>query len=137
MKVQKITKFWLPVILWAGVIFTFSAFTTVKTSEIYWQDFIVKKLAHIAEYAIFAVLFYRALVNSGAEKKKAGYLAIVSALVYGITDEFHQSFTPGREPMVRDVIIDTIGGSIGIWALWNLLPKAPEKIKVLVQKLSL
>lgn len=137
MKIRQLAEFWLPLALWAAVIFTFSAFPTVKTSEIYWEDFIVKKLAHLTEYAIFAILSYRALINSGMENKRAGYWAIAFTLIYGITDEFHQSFTPGREPRIRDVIIDAVGGSIGIWLIWYLLPKAPKSVKVWREKLSI
>lgn len=137
MKVEKIVKFWLPAVLWAVVIFSFSSLPTLKTSEIYWQDFIIKKLAHLTEYAVLAVLLYRALKSSGVEKKKAGYWAILITLFYGITDEFHQNFTPGREPKIRDVVIDTIGGGLGIYLIWNLLPKLPLRVRELAKKFEL
>ncbi len=120
---------WLPVILWASVIFSFSTIPTAHVSEIHWKDFIVKKLAHVTEYGIFALFLYRALKTSGMDKKRAGYTAIVLCFLYGLSDEFHQSFTPGREPAFRDVLFDTLGASLGIFAVWKLLPKAPPKIK--------
>jgi len=81
------------------------------TSEIYWQDFIVKKTAHIIEYAILATLLYRALINSNVPRKEAGIYAVILSATYGISDEFHQYFTPGREPRVRDVFFDLFGAS--------------------------
>jgi VanZ family protein len=133
----KVINFWIPVILWLMVIFFFSAQPTIKTTEIYWQDFIIKKTAHIVEYAILATLLYRALVASGVSKKEAGIYAIILAATYGISDEFHQRFTPGREPRVRDVVFDTIGATMAIIYIWRYLPKAPKKLKALAQKLQI
>lgn len=136
-KVKRILNLWLPTIIWGLVIFFFSAFPTEKTSEIFWQDFILKKLAHIVEYGIFAILIYRSYKESGIEKSKAGIYAVLSALIYGVSDEFHQSFTPGREPAFRDVIFDTIGAFLSIYSLRNFLPKAPEKLKNLANRFQL
>lgn len=115
----KIIKYWLPVIAWAGVIFAFSAREVPVTSEIYWQDFILKKTAHIIEYGIFALLLYRALRAHETERTRAVILSILFASIYGATDEFHQSFIPGREPRVRDVAFDTIGASLSMLVLWK------------------
>lgn len=133
----KIVTFWLPVALWAILIFNFSAHPSAQVSEVHWQDFVLKKTIHIVEYAIFTTLIYRALKNSGVEKKEAGYYAIILAILYASSDEFHQSFTPGREPTVRDVIFDTIGGFLSVYALWKLLPKMPMKLKELAKNLQL
>ncbi len=134
---KRLFKYWLPVVLWSSVIFMFSSLPTNRTSQIYWQDFIVKKTAHIVEYAIFTLLLYRALMESGIEKKKAGIYSIFLAILYGASDEFHQSFTPGREPTVRDVIFDTIGAVSIIYYIWNLLPKAPERLRTWARKWQL
>lgn len=123
-------KFWLPPIIWASLIFLFSSLPTIQTSEIYWQDFILKKTAHIVEYGIFAALLYRATKNSGVSKSRAAIYSILIAALYGVTDEIHQSFTPGREPRLRDVLIDTAGAGLFIYFLWRLLPQAPEKLKI-------
>ncbi len=114
---QIIIKYWLPVILWSLLIFTFSSMHTVKTTDFYFGDFLIKKTAHLFEYAVLAVLLYRAMLNSNVEKEKAFIFAILIAGLYGLSDEFHQSFTPGREPRIRDVFIDTIGATVGttIW----------------------
>ena len=137
---KQLSKFlilWLPPTLWASVIFIFSSFSSIATSEIFWQDFILKKTAHIIEYAIFATLLFRSLKESGADRKKAGFLALLIAFLYAITDEIHQSFTPGREPRFRDIIFDTIGATFAVYFIWNLLPKAPPKLKAWAKKLQL
>ena len=128
-KTTNVVNLWLPVVIWAFVIFLFSSFPTTRASEIHWKDFIVKKTAHIVEYAILSTLIYRALKESGADRKKAGIYAIFFSVIYGFTDEFHQSFTSGREAKLRDVIFDTIGSVGSIYFLWRLLPKAPKKLK--------
>lgn len=132
-----ILRFFLPVILWAGVIFAFSSQPTGGASQIEWQDFIIKKSAHIFVYFVLSVLLYRSMINSGVQKKKAMYTAILLCMFYGVTDEFHQSFTPGREPTLRDVIIDTIGASLAIYYIWKLLPKAPPRLRNLAKNYQL
>ena len=134
---KKVFKFWFPLFLWMLVIFSFSSFPTVKTSQVYWQDFIVKKLAHIIEYGILTTLSYRALINSSVGKKKAVFLSIAFAVLYGASDEFHQSFTPGREPRVRDVLFDTFGSVLFLYYIQNYLDKAPRKIRVWAEKLQI
>ena len=136
-KIAFIVKYWLPPLLWAVVIFLFSSHPTKGVSEIHWQDFIVKKSAHIIEYGILALLIYRGLINSKVSKLHAGIAAILTSFIYGATDEFHQMFTPGREPTVRDIIIHNIMKSIIIYLIWKLLPKAPEKLKILAKKLEI
>jgi len=106
---------WVPPVIWALVIFLFSSLTVTPTTEIYWKDFIIKKTAHIVEYGVFAVLLYRALRGSGVEKLNAALISILIAVVYGATDEVHQSFTPGREPKIRDVVFDTLGAVSGVF----------------------
>jgi len=134
---KKLIRYWLPVIVWAIVIFAFSSFPTGQASGIDWQDFIVKKTAHIVEYGILTLLLYRALKQSGIEKKDAALYSLTLAVFYAVTDEFHQSFTPGREPTLRDVIFDTIGGILAIYSLWKLLPKAPRPLTNWAKKLEL
>ncbi len=125
----KLVKFWIPPILWALIIFSFSSFTVGYATEIYWKDFLVKKTAHIFEYGIFATLLYRAMINSGIKNKKAMWYAAIIAGLYGITDEFHQSFTPGREATLRDVLIDTLGASIFIFAIIGNIKKMPKILR--------
>jgi len=115
--------YWIPPIVWAIIIFGFSANPTGKVGSSYLLDFAVKKIVHIVEYAIFTLLIYRGLIKSEFDKKNSGYWSIFMAFIYGLSDEFHQSFTPGREPTIRDVIFDTLGGSLAIYFIWNILPK--------------
>lgn len=114
---KTLLNLWAPVLLWMALIFTFSSMQVGSASEFYWKDFIVKKTAHLIEYGVLAILLYRALINSGIEKKRAIIYSVLVAMFYGLTDEFHQSFTPSREPRIRDVVIDTLGAILGIVGL--------------------
>lgn len=130
--------FWIPVIVWAGVIFLFSTLVVVKSPEFNLVDFIVKKSAHFVEYAILALLLYRALINTTRlSKKKAGMLTVLFIVFYGISDEYHQSFTPGREPAIRDILIDSLGGATSLFLIWKYLPKMPAELKKLAKSLQI
>jgi VanZ family protein len=134
---KKLVPRWLPVLAWAAVIFAASSYPTARASSIHWQDFIIKKSAHMFVYFVLTILLYRALRLSGVGKKQAAWMSVIFAILYGASDEFHQSFTPGREPTLRDVIFDTIGSVIAIYSLWRLLPKAPKKLKKWAKSLQI
>ncbi len=133
----KIVKYWAPPLIWGALIFSVSSGTVPSVSTVYWQDFVVHKAAHIIEYSILGILVYRALKQERIGRKEALVYAIILCAFYGLVDEFHQSFTPTREPRIRDVIIDTIGSGIGIVSVWKLLPKAQPKLRAWAEKLDL
>lgn len=128
-KIIKFLNLWLPVILWAGLIFKFSSGTVPSASQVYWQDFAVKKVGHFLLFGALAVLIYRALIGQGVSRYKAAIWAIVAAFFYGATDEFHQTFTQGREARVRDVMIDGVGAGIVIYIIYRFFPKLPKKVQ--------
>ncbi len=128
-KIIKSLNLWLPVLLWAGLIYKFSSGTIPIASQIYWQDFAVKKIGHFLLFGALAVLIYRALVGQGLSRQKAGIWAVISAFFYGATDEFHQMFTQGREARVRDVFIDGIGAGVVIYLIYRFLPRLPKKFQ--------
>jgi VanZ family protein len=85
----------------------------------------VRKCAHLTEYAILALLFWRMLrkpVKNDPRPWSWRHAAIAVGLVavYAATDEFHQLFVPSRDASVRDVLIDTLGGAGGMALLWTI-----------------
>jgi len=102
---------WLPVVVWAGVIFAFSSVPSLSTDLGTW-DTILRKLAHLAEYAILGALLDRAL------RRPQLAVAIVFAALYAVTDEVHQAFVEGRHGAPLDVGIDTVGALVGVF-LWR------------------
>ncbi len=77
---------------------------------------LVRKLAHVTEYAIFAMLLYGSQADDHPfrwRRRRAFWCLVIPAL-YSLTDEFHQMFSPGRGPSLIDCAIDTLGASVGI-----------------------
>lgn len=118
--------YYLPVILWAALIFKLSSGTVPSTSEVYWQDFAAKKLAHVLFFGFLSLLIYRALVGSGYSKSNAVLYAIILTIVYGFTDELHQSYTFGRESRVRDVGFDSLGAIIATVSFNKVLERSKK-----------
>lgn len=85
-------------------------------------NFIVRKTAHFTEFLILYVFLYNALSESYT-KKKALVIAIVFTFLYACSDEFHQTFIPGREGRFRDVLIDTSGGIAAFMYFYFSHPK--------------
>jgi VanZ family protein len=102
---SRVLTVWLPVFAWAAVIFAFSSIPSLATGLGTW-DTVLRKGAHIAEYAILGALLYRAL---GREA-----LALAAGIAYAATDEFHQRFVHGRHSSPVDVAIDAVGLALGM-----------------------
>jgi VanZ family protein len=111
----KLLARWLPVILWMAVIFTMSSWSTPPSLPESLLDLLMKKAVHITEYAILAGLLWRAL--GGGTERRVMLAALAVAVFYAVSDEFHQSFTPGRSPSPVDVLIDGTGAAAGLMVL--------------------
>ena len=98
---------WLPVVAWAAVIFALSSIPHLSSGLGTW-DYVLRKCAHVTEYAILGALLLRAL---GREVP-----AFLAALAYAVTDEVHQHFVRGRHPSPIDVAIDAVGVAFGLLA---------------------
>jgi VanZ family protein len=129
-------KYWLPVLIWLGLIFIGSTdlMSAEHTSRIIgpilrWFNpdisaaaiarvqFFVRKGAHITEYAILAMLLWRGLRCGTRWQMTMSILFIaVSFLcaIFAASDEFHQSFVPTRTASPVDVVIDIVGALIGL-----------------------
>ena len=105
---SRLLTVWLPVLIWAAVIFTLSSIPSLSTGLGTW-DTILRKAAHLAEYAVLGGLLYRAL---GREP-----FALAVGIAYAATDELHQYFVRGRHASPVDVAIDGVGVAVGM-LLW-------------------
>jgi VanZ family protein len=86
---------------------------------------VIRKFGHLTEYAILAILLWRARRQPVANDTRPwswcdARFAVVIAGLYAVTDEFHQSFVSTRQGSPWDVLIDTVGATIGIVVLWRL-----------------
>ena len=163
--ISSFIRYWLPVVFWMMLIFSVSADTqSFRHSSIYFEPLVrwlfphlsrmqveamhhaFRKGCHLAEYAILAWLFWRALrkpVKNDCRPwswTEAG-LALAIVFLFAASDELHQVFVPSRTAQVSDVMIDTSGGAIALLLLWlrngraelvrlwlqNRIPSTPEK----------
>jgi len=133
---------WLPPLLWMLLIFGASAdpFSGQRTSRILepllrwllpWLSepavqlgvLLLRKCAHVGEYAVLAALLWCALRESAADDPRrwdwpvAGRVMLVVVL-YAASDEFHQRFVPSRQATLQDVLVDALGGLVGLAAVW-------------------
>ena len=103
---MKRNVYWSLPVLYAGIIFFLSSHPLpVKTTPFASFD----KIVHILEYGILASLIYFALKSEFALTNKIILLAFVLSFLYGISDEVHQYFVPGRHADIFDVIANGFG----------------------------
>jgi len=129
-------KYWLPFLVWLGVIFLGS--TDLMSSEqtsrfivpfLLWLKpgmspkiirsvlFVIRKCAHVTEYAILALLLWRVLRSGITLRMRMSMLfgaVLLACAVFAASDEFHQSFVKSRTPSVRDVLLDVAGALFGL-----------------------
>lgn len=104
---------WIPALTMMGVIFWVSAQPGSELPSFDWADRIVKKSGHVVGYAMLALSYWYGL----GMKCEHRWLAWVLAVLFAVTDEFHQSFVPGRNASVWDVLIfDNLGALLAMWA---------------------
>lgn len=111
---------WLPVFLWAGVIFALSSAEQVTVSQFFIWDFIAKKTAHVLEYTVLFTLIFSPTGKNFA-------LSFIITILYAVTDEIHQSFVPGRTAAFYDLGFDLTGANIAAYILWKL--SQAQKVK--------
>lgn len=88
------------------------------------------KVAHFGTYGLLGILLARALYAQPQQRLFRAWLACsLIAAAYGISDEFHQYFTPGRSAEVLDAAADGLGGAAGAWAWLAVARKYPGIMK--------
>jgi len=104
-----------PAVLWAAVIFVGSSIPSKSMPSF---AFTVEDLVwHFLEYAIFGVLLALAYVRSpGRASFKTVGLAVLTGVLYAASDEWHQSFVPGRVTSLADFLADAAGVVFGVVA---------------------
>jgi len=82
---------------------------------------VVRKIAHLTEYALLAILASRAFRGSPREGLRARWFlaSVVLIVVYALVDEYHQSFVPSRTGSIYDSLIDMTGGFIALVIVWR------------------
>jgi VanZ family protein len=96
---------WLPVLLWALLIFGLSSIPSLGTGLGTWDE-VLRTGAHFAEYAVLGALLARWLRRPA--------VAAAAGSAYAVTDELHQALVPGRAASVADWVVDTLGVLAGV-----------------------
>jgi len=105
---------WIPALVVMGVIFWFSSQPSDALPDFNWADRVVKKGGHMLGYGFLALSYW----NAFDWKKEKRWLVWMFTILYAMTDEFHQTFTPGRHPSIWDVLIfDNFGALISLWVV--------------------
>jgi len=105
-------KVWLPLLAWMVFIFCVSSVPGRKIPTLFFYQDIAY---HAAAYMVLALLFGRVLMSNGLSSGSARFIlfVLIFGIVYGIIDEFHQRFVPGRQAALFDVSVDGLGSFIG------------------------
>jgi VanZ family protein len=133
---RRFLKYWLPLLLWLGVIFVGSTdlMSAERTSRfivplLRWLNpnisaenlasihFVVRKGAHLSEYAVLALLLLRAAIYVTNLKWPMSILCVsiwCVCVFVAATDEFHQTFVRSRGASIRDITIDSAGALVGL-----------------------
>jgi VanZ family protein len=112
-----------PLVLWF--------FPTLSEAQVATIHFVLRKLGHFAEYAVLAFLARRALITSSRAYLRQHWfqLALLLVVIYGLLDEFHQSFVPSRTASVYDSAVDIAGG-LTVLLLFKLRDRAGRMRRV-------
>lgn len=113
--VQQARLGWVPAVLWALLIFVLSS-QPVLPSPASLSD----KQAHAVTYGILAVLCLMGMTGWRWRRIAGASLlaAFVIAVLYGVSDEVHQAFVPGRTPDGADVAADAVGAALALLGAW-------------------
>ncbi len=120
----------IPLLVWMGVIYYLSSVpgTSIKTTV---PDYLV----HMVEYGILAILMYRITVFVCGLSIKSNIITVILAGFYGVIDEVHQLFVPGRTSTLRDIVFDIIGAVLSLLFLWFIVPKLPKYLRLLCKRM--
>jgi VanZ family protein len=121
---KKVLLSWLPAILLMMAIFGFSSIPSAELPNFGLWDVVVKKASHMTGYGLLALAYWYGLRFD----KRRWWLVLILAILYAMTDEFHQSFVPGRHPSWVDVFVYDGGGaaiSLSLANWWRARRKSP------------
>jgi VanZ family protein len=104
-----------PSVLVMAAIFLLSSRSTLpKPESISGELFSIA--GHLGAYVVLAITIWWALGLADLAPRQRLLFAFAGAVLYGLSDEWHQSFVPGRSPDWRDIVTDAAGAAAGLWA---------------------
>lgn len=107
---------------WMTLIFVLSSIpgTVRPADEEYYQVFLwlppqIQNLLHIPVFAVLSWLWLQSFSSHRLQPRRAAAAAVLITGAYGILDEWHQSFVPGRYGSFTDISLDVVGAFLGVW----------------------
>ena len=110
--------YWLPPVAWMAMIFALSHEPNLPAPPGPLLDTLVMKTCHVITYGVLAWLFWRALRQHADGSPLLRVVSVGLAVLYGMSDEYHQSFVPGRYGRLWDVVIDGGGAVVAMLLDW-------------------
>jgi VanZ family protein len=111
-KFLSIVPRWLPALFFMVVIFSFSSQPSDNLPNFLSWDYVIKKMGHALGYGLLALSYFHFFKYD----HKKYWLAWLLAIIFSATDEFHQSFVPGRHASIIDVLVfDNLGAALALW----------------------
>ena len=114
MSIRTILIRWVPALVIMGFIFVLSSLPSDKIPYYGGLDYVLKKGAHALGYGLLGLSYYYALPRS-LSRTYRWILALIMAVLFALSDEYHQSFVQGRNSSIVDVAIDTVGAVIALF----------------------
>jgi len=127
-KVKIFAYYWLPLVAYCVFIYVQSSYPSPERLPTFeFSD----KVMHFGAFVVMGVLFYRAYHTLPFEKILQWIvpLSMISASLYGISDEIHQSFVPYRHGSIGDVIADVLGSVCGVYIYHWWMTAGKEKVR--------
>jgi VanZ family protein len=106
------TSILLPIVKWL--------FPSLSQESLNTLHFLIRKTGHLTEYAILGMLAAYAFRRSTHQllRRHWFWFSLLLAVIYALTDEYHQSFVPSRTASVYDSMIDSTGALIALMIIW-------------------
>ncbi len=103
---------WLPALSMMIAIFLFSSLPGKNMPVVVNLDYVIKKTGHVIGYGMLSLSYFHFFKRD----PKRAWLAWLLAVLYAATDEFHQSFVPGRHASILDVLVfDNFGAALALY----------------------
>jgi len=118
----------MPAVVWAILIFIASSIPANDFPDL--TIFQYDKLIHLIIFLIFGLLIYRAFNlfwETGIFSYSRALVTLLTVAVYGILDEFHQQYVPGRTPDIWDATADALGGIVGVILIYIFASKERQQ----------
>jgi len=121
---KKLFKF-LPTILICSIIILLSHKSGLKSNFSQVTDIILRKQAHIFEFALLYLSFFLAISDNikkirYSEFKNLSIISFIFVLIFSLSDEWHQSMVISRTAKPIDILYDSLGGLVGYVLMWNI-----------------